>query len=118
MLRRVFVALAAHAVDEGGGLPFLIQPDMVAPLVMEPRVLIVRIASGHFAALMVVAHGPCDSGSPDAIEVACAFWASLQIAIGNGRRRNEGLFVMVDANAQLYGPPVAAHFANPIQAVR
>ncbi len=56
---------------------------------------------------------PYDSGSPDATEVATAVWVSLQAAIGKVRRRNEGLLVLVDANAQLYGPPVAADFALP-----
>ena len=98
-----------------GGQNFFVQPDMVVPLVLEPRVLIARVASQHFASLIVVAHGPYDSGSPDAAEIALVFWSFLQVAISHARSRNEGLLLFVDANAQLYGGPAVADFAIPFR---
>ena len=63
------------------------------------RSLIVRLSLAHLKVLIIVAHGPHDSG--DGLQGAEDFWNEIASACSKWRKPNDRVILLTDANAQL-----------------
>ena len=83
---------------KSGESGYNIRLDDVFPVVMAPRLLLVRITMPLYTALCVVAHGPHQA---DKDLSARDFWTNAAKEVGRHRTGTDAVLLFTDANAQM-----------------